>query len=162
MEENKIVTEQPVAEPVTEPVVAEAVKPEKTGGVKAMCIIAKIAAILGFVMAIVSFFTIFVLVVSYNLRFGFKEIPYSQIDEFLATAAAYKGYAKILLVCAILALMCGIAGLVLNKIVANKGFGSKLVKVFSILAIVFGTLAAFNSGLNIMLFGRYEVRYHYY
>lgn len=158
MEENKIVTEQPVVQPVVEEVAA----PVKTGGIKAMCIIAKVASILGFVLAIVSFITILALVVSYNISYGFKEIPYSQMDEFLATAAAYKGYAGMLVGSSIFAISCGIAGLVLNGIVSKKGFGSKLVKVFSILAIVFGGIALLNSVLNSFLFGRYEVKYYYY
>ena len=136
--------------------------PVKTGGDIAMCIIAKVLGILSFVVAIGCFITITALVVSYNLEFGLKVLDYSERARIEAAGVQYKGYAVTIIVIAIINILMAITALVLNKIESKKGFGSKLAKVFSIIALVFSGVAIGNCLINYSLFGRYEVKYVYY
>ena len=133
--------------------------PVKTGGDKAMGIISKLLIIFAFVIAAVSLMSILVLVVSYNLEFGFKVLNMTELAKLKTVAPIYKTYALYLGCAAVGAMLLTIPAKILNGIQKRKGFPSKLVKVFFIITMILAGVTILNCALNYFLFGQYEIIY---
>ena len=134
--------------------------PVKTGKDKAMGTIATILSLLGFLVAVAGLITITTLVVIYNFNYTLEPLyGQAEINEMLATAAAYKGYAKIIIYCCLFSLACGLTALVLAKIQTKKGFNCKIAKIFGLITIIVSGVAILNCVVNLFLFGRYKTIY---
>ena len=137
----------------------EQVLPVRTGGDKAMSIISKLLIILTFITATLCLISILAMVIGYNIEFTLKVLNASQLAKLKEVTPIYKTYALYLAGISLGAIVVAIVAKVLDSIQRKKGFGSKLVKVFFILTLVFAGVAILNCVLNYFLFGRYEVIY---
>ena len=107
VEQSTVESVEVIPAPVTQP----------KAGDKAMQIISTVLGAIGVALGTIALLGIFVLVLKYNMDYGFKTI-YGQaaINEMLATAALYKEYAKTIILFSIAPLVLGLVAIILAKV----------------------------------------------
>ena len=160
METNEVQNQNVEQSTVESVEVIPAPVPQPKAGDKAMQIISTVLGAIGVALGAIALLGIFVLVLKYNMAYGFKTI-YGQaaINEMLATAALYKEYAKTIILFSIAPLVLGLVAIILAKVQSKKGFKCKIGLILGIVAMGLAGLAMMNCVLNLFLFGRYKVKY---
>ena len=141
-----------VVDTSTETVVLENNEPQKPKSKLPLII-----GIISLAFAAILFLIINVIVMQYNLKYGFDVIENK--TEFFAYANKCKGNARTILGLSFIPLLTGIVSLVLSILEKKKGHAVKVYIIISIIAIALAFLTIGNCGLNLLLFGRYKEVY---